>query len=162
VAWPFTAEQYKEVRPSQNGRYISISASKSDGGDLDGGYGAVIKAKVAPATGAPDWKANGTVSVDIDNVDYTITVKVLYIDPSTGLGTWQVFDTVTGNTYSEAPSVFKGYALITPVEYRKYHSWTLPSSGNYPAKVRVDFSISASGSTIPALTSGKVEVEGGC
>jgi hypothetical protein len=51
VAWPFTAEQYKTVDFSRNGQYISISASKSDGGDLDGGYGAVIKAKVAPATG---------------------------------------------------------------------------------------------------------------
>jgi len=51
VAWPFIAEQYQEVRPAQNGQYISISASKSGGGELDGGYGAVIEAKVAPATG---------------------------------------------------------------------------------------------------------------
>ncbi len=51
VAWPFTAEQYQPVRPFQNGQYISINASKSDGGELDGGYGAVIKAEVAPATG---------------------------------------------------------------------------------------------------------------
>jgi hypothetical protein len=51
VAWPFTAEQYQTVWPYQNDKYISISASKSDGGDLDGGYGAVIKAEVAPATG---------------------------------------------------------------------------------------------------------------
>jgi hypothetical protein len=45
------AEQYWPVSPSQNGRYISINASKSDGGELDGGYGAVIEAEVAPATG---------------------------------------------------------------------------------------------------------------
>jgi len=51
VAWPFIAEQYNEVWPSQNGWYISISASKSDGGELDGGYGAVIEAEVASATG---------------------------------------------------------------------------------------------------------------
>jgi len=51
VAWPFTAEQYRPVDFSQNGRYISINASKSDGGDFDGGYGAVIEAEVAPATG---------------------------------------------------------------------------------------------------------------
>ncbi|NAZ24758.1 MAG: hypothetical protein GU357_03220 [Thermofilum sp.] len=51
VAWPFMAEQYWPVSPSQNGRYISINASKSDGGELDGGYGAVIEAEVAPATG---------------------------------------------------------------------------------------------------------------
>jgi hypothetical protein len=51
VAWPFIAEQYKDVRSSDNGRYIPINASKSDGGELDGGYGAVIEAKVAPATG---------------------------------------------------------------------------------------------------------------
>jgi hypothetical protein len=51
VAWPFTAEQYQEVKFKDNGWYYSISASKSDGGDLDGGYGAVIKAEVAPATG---------------------------------------------------------------------------------------------------------------
>jgi hypothetical protein len=46
VAWPFTAEKYQAVDFSRNGDYISISASKSDGG-----YGAVIKAEVAPATG---------------------------------------------------------------------------------------------------------------
>jgi hypothetical protein len=51
VAWPFTAEKYQAVDFSRNGDYISISASKSDGGELDGGYGAVIKAEVAPATG---------------------------------------------------------------------------------------------------------------
>jgi len=51
VAWPFTAEQYRDVSYKDNGRYISINASKSDGGELDGGYGAVIKAMVAPATG---------------------------------------------------------------------------------------------------------------
>jgi hypothetical protein len=51
VAWPFTAEQYRPVEFSRNGQYISINASKSDGGELDGGYGAVIEAEVAPATG---------------------------------------------------------------------------------------------------------------
>ncbi|MEM0039390.1 MAG: hypothetical protein QXU36_03590 [Thermofilum sp.] len=162
VAWPFTAEQYQPVYSSQNGWYFSISASKSDGGELDGGYGAVIEAKVAPATGAPAWKANGSVSVYIDNVDYTITVKVLYINPSTGLGAWRVLDTVTGSTYSEAPSNFQVYVPTKDVEYRKYYSWTLPSSGDYPAKVRVEFSISASGSANPALTSGYATVGGGC
>jgi hypothetical protein len=51
VAWPFTAEQYRDVSYKENGQYLSINASKSDGGELDGGYGAVIEAKVAPATG---------------------------------------------------------------------------------------------------------------
>jgi len=32
VAWPFTAEQYKEVRPADNDRPISLSASNSGGG----------------------------------------------------------------------------------------------------------------------------------
>ena len=83
VAWPAEAIDYKNVYPSNNGLPVPLSKSGSGGVDLDGGYGAVIKVKVAPATGAPDWKANGTVSVFIDNVDYTITVSVLYINPST-------------------------------------------------------------------------------
>jgi hypothetical protein len=145
VAWPVEAIDYQTVSPSENNNPIPLSKSGSGGVDLDGGYGAVIKAMVAPATGAPDWQAKGTVSVDIDNVDYTITVKVFYIDLSTGLGYWQVLDTVTGSTYSQAFSVFNKYAAISDIEYRKYHSWTLPSSGAYPAKVRVEFSISASG-----------------
>ena len=51
VAWPFIAEKYQDVSYKDNGNYFSISASKSGGGELDGGYGAVIEAKVAPVTG---------------------------------------------------------------------------------------------------------------
>ena len=161
VAWPFTAEQYKTVDFSRNGDYISISASKSDGGDLDGGYGATIKAEVAPAVGAPSWKGNGSVNVEIESVNYTITVKVLYINPSTGLGSWSVLDTFSGNTYQQAIARFTGYSATKPVEYFKYYSWTLPSSGNYPAKVHIDFSLSASSSANPALTNGSARVAGG-
>ena len=32
VAWPFTAEKYKEVRPADNDGPISLSASNSGGG----------------------------------------------------------------------------------------------------------------------------------
>uniref|UniRef100_A0A7C1CD54 Uncharacterized protein n=1 Tax=Thermofilum adornatum TaxID=1365176 RepID=A0A7C1CD54_9CREN len=46
-----TAVQDKTVRPEDNGKYISLSVSKSGGGELDGGYGAVIEAEVAPANG---------------------------------------------------------------------------------------------------------------
>jgi len=161
VAWPFIAEKYQPVYPFQNGDYISINASKSDGGELDGGYGAVIEAEVAPAVGAPYWKASGSVDVDIEGVDYTITVKVLYINPSTGLGSWSVLDTVSGNTYQQAIKRFTSYETTKDVEYRKYYSWTLPSNGDYPAKVRVDFSISASGWAQPALTNGSARVAGG-
>jgi len=48
---PVLVYDRQDVDPSRNGYYVSLSASKSDGGDLDGGYGAVIEAKVAPATG---------------------------------------------------------------------------------------------------------------
>jgi hypothetical protein len=51
VTWPFIAEKYQTVYRRDNGYYVPLNASKSDGGDLDGGYGAVIEAKVAPATG---------------------------------------------------------------------------------------------------------------
>jgi hypothetical protein len=40
----------KTVDPSQNDQGVSLSKS-GGGGELDGGYGAVIKAVVAPATG---------------------------------------------------------------------------------------------------------------
>jgi len=94
-------------------------------------------------------------------VDYTITVKVLYINPSTGLGSWSVLDTVSGNTYQQAIKRFISYETTGDVEYRKYYSWTLPSNGDYPAKVRVEFSISASGWVRPALQSGSATAGGG-
>ena len=80
---PVLVYDEKTVYPADNDRYISLSKSGGGAVELDGGYGAVIKAVVAPVTGAPDWNAKGSVSVFIDNVDYTITVKVLYINPST-------------------------------------------------------------------------------
>ncbi|MCC6059872.1 MAG: hypothetical protein LM563_06475 [Thermofilum sp.] len=161
VAWPFIAEQYQTVDPSRNGDYISISASRSDGGELDGGYGAVIEAKVAPAVGAPYWSATGSVDVEIESVKYTITVKVFYINPSTGLGRWETLATLSDSTYQPVPYKIEGYLDTRDVELRKYHSWTLPSSGDYPAKVRVEFSLSASGYVKPALTSGSAQAGGG-
>lgn len=41
----------KTVDYKQNGKSVPLSASNSSGGDLDGGYGAVIEAEVASATG---------------------------------------------------------------------------------------------------------------
>jgi hypothetical protein len=80
---PVLVYDEKTVDPSQNDQGVSLRKSGDGAGELDGGYGAVIKAVVAPVTGAPDWNAKGIVTVFIDNVDYTITVKVLYINPST-------------------------------------------------------------------------------
>jgi hypothetical protein len=51
VAWPAEAIDYQYVDSSKNGLPVPLSKSGSGGVDLDGGYGAVIEAKVAPATG---------------------------------------------------------------------------------------------------------------
>ncbi|AGT35031.1 MAG: hypothetical protein QXU36_04825 [Thermofilum sp.] len=51
VAWPAEAIDYENVYPSYNTLPVPLSKSGSGGVDLDGGYGAVIEAKVAPATG---------------------------------------------------------------------------------------------------------------
>jgi len=51
VAWPAEAIDYQYVGSPDNGKYFSLSKSGSGGVDLDGGYGAVIEAEVAPATG---------------------------------------------------------------------------------------------------------------
>jgi hypothetical protein len=152
----------ESVYPSQNGRYVSLSASGGGGGELEGGYGAVIEAEVAPLVGAPYWGASGgSVTVWVDDVSYTVTVKVFFISPSTGLGEWRDFASAAGSTYTQAQWVFTGYAPIRPVEYWKVHEWTLPSSGDYPARVRVDFTMSAEGWAEPNLKDGAATVAGG-
>ncbi len=141
--FPVHVYDEKTVNPWQNDRYVSLSASGGGGGELEGGYGAVIKAEVAPVVGATYWSASGSVTVHVDDVSYTVAVKVLFINPSTGLGEWRYLASAAGTTYTRDYWVFKGYSEIRPVEYFKRHEWTLPSSGDYPARVRVDFSISA-------------------
>jgi len=152
----------KTVEPKDNDRYVSLSASGGGGGELEGGYGAVIKAEVAPVVGAPYWDASGgSVTVWVEDVSYTVTVKVFFISPSTGLGEWRDFASAAGTTYTQFQWVFTGYAPIRPVEYWKEHEWTLPSSGDYPARVRVDFSMSAKGWAKPNLKDGAATVAGG-
>ena len=152
----------KTVEPKDNDRYVSLSASGGGGGELEGGYGAVIKAEVAPVVGAPYWDASGgSVTVWVRDVSYTVTVKVFFISPSTGLGEWRDFASAAGSTYTQFQWVFTGYAPIRPVEYWKVHEWTLPSSGDYPARVRVDFSMSAKGWAKPNLKDGAATVAGG-
>ena len=142
--FPVQVYDAKTVYPWQNDQHVSLSASGGGGGELEGGYGAVIKAEVAPLVGAPMWGASsGSVTVWVEDVSYTVTVKVFYINPSTGLGEWRDFASAAGTTYTQAQWVFTGYAPIRPVEYWKVHEWTLPTSGDYPARVRVDFSMSA-------------------
>ena len=97
----------------------------------------------------------------MESVKYTITVKVFYINPSTGLGRWETLATLSGSTHQLAPYRIEGYLDTRDVELRKYHSWTLPSSGDYPARVRVEFSLSASGYVKPALTNGSAQAGGG-
>jgi hypothetical protein len=52
VAWPAEAIAYQYVGSSDNGNPVPLSKSGGGGVDLDGGYGAVIEAEVASATGA--------------------------------------------------------------------------------------------------------------
>jgi hypothetical protein len=86
---------------------------------------------------------------------------VFFINPSTGLGEWRYLASAAGTTYTWAPYVFTGYVPIRLVEYWKEHEWTLPSSGDYPARVRVDFSMSAKGWALPNLANGGAMVAGG-
>jgi hypothetical protein len=50
AGFPVQVCDAKTVYPSQNDLDVPLSAS-GGGGELDGGYGAVIEAVVAPATG---------------------------------------------------------------------------------------------------------------
>ena len=125
--------------------------SKSGGGseDLDGGYGAVIEAYVAPAAGVSSYVVtdHSEASAYVDTVDYSVTVKVFFINPSTGLGSWSDWQSASGSTYMEDTARFNLHQGSGSIPWRTYpyskaHSWTLPSSGDYPAKVRVTFSFS--------------------
>jgi hypothetical protein len=161
LAFPFSAEQYRTVDPSLNGRSLSINGSKSGSGDFDGGYGAVIKAEIDPAIGAPNWQGTGAVTVDIDDVSCSIKVKVLYISLSTGLAYWQDLADDSGSTYQKDPARITGYTPTRTVDYSKSFSWPLPSSGDYPYKVRVEFNLSFKGSVVPGLQSGSATAGGG-
>jgi hypothetical protein len=128
-----------------------VTFSKSGGGseDLDGGYGAVIYAYVAPAAGVSSYAvtAGSTADAYVDTVDYSVTVSVFFINPSTGLGSWSSWQSASGSTYMDRPVKFNlhqgsGSIRWRDYEYSRAYSWTLPSSGDYPAKVRVSFSFS--------------------
>jgi hypothetical protein len=86
TGFPVLVYQERSVDTSWNDRYVSLSVSGGGGGELEGGYGAVIKAVVASLVGAPRWEASGSVTVFVEDVSYTVTVRVFFINPSTGLG----------------------------------------------------------------------------
>ncbi len=131
-----------------NGRTVTFSTSGGGSVDLDGGYGAEIYAYVAPAAGVSSYTvtAGSTASAYVDTVDYSVAVKVFFIDPSTGLGSWSDWQSASGSTYMEDSARFSlsgsGSIPWRTYPYSRTHSWTLPSSGDYPAKVRVTFSFS--------------------
>jgi hypothetical protein len=131
-----------------NGETVSFSKSGGGSVELDGGYGAVVEAYVAPAAGVSSYAvaAGSWAYAYVDAVDYSVAVSVFFIDPSTGLGSWSSWQSASGSTYMEDTATFaltgSGSIPWRTYEYSKTHSWTLPSSGDYPAKVRVTFSFS--------------------
>jgi len=138
----------KTLRTNDNGQTVTFSTSGGGSVDLDGGYGAEIEAYVAPAAGVSSYSvtAGSWAYAYVDAVDYSVAVSVFFINPSTGLGYWSSWQSASGSTYMEDTARFSltggGSIPWRTYPYSRAHSWTLPGSGDYPAKVRVTFSFS--------------------
>jgi len=140
--------EQKRLKTDDNGDTKTFSTSGGGSVDLDGGYGAEIYAYVAPAAGVSSYAvtAGSWAYAYVDTVSYSVAVSVFFINPGSGLGYWSSWRSASGSTYMEDTARFtltgSGSIPWRAYEYSRTHSWTLPSSGSYPAKVRVTFSFS--------------------
>ena len=68
----------RTLRTSDNGQTKTFSTSGGGSVDLDGGYGAVVEAYVAPAVGVSDYAvtAGSWAYAYVDRVDYSVAVSV--------------------------------------------------------------------------------------
>ena len=125
----------------------TFSASRSGYIELDGGWGASVKYRVAPAAGAPVWKAGSKArgQVNVTSATFSLVVKVFYVSLSSGLGSWRTVEQRSGSTYTVEPVIFGGEAWTGPYPLYAEYGFSLPSSGDYPMKVRLEYSVSASG-----------------
>jgi hypothetical protein len=143
----------------------TFSASRSGSIELDGGWGASVKYRVAPAAGAPVWRTQGTArgQVYVASVTFSLVVKVFYVSLSSGLGYWTTVSQDSGSTYMDEPVTFNGQAMTRPYPLYASYSLSLPSSGDYPMKVRLEYSVSASGTmtTWGFQSNDYIELEGG-
>jgi hypothetical protein len=143
----------------------TFSVSRGGSIELDGGWGASVKYRVAPAAGAPVWSAGSSArgQVDVSSATFSLVVKVFYVSLSSGLGYWTTVSQDSGSTYTAEPVTFNTQAWTGPYPYYAEYSLSLPSSGDYPMKVRLEFSVSASGTmkTWGFKDGDYVELEGG-
>jgi len=143
----------------------TFSASRSGSIELGGGWGASVKYRVAPAAGAPVWRTQGTArgQVYVTSATFSLVVKVFYVSLSSGLGSWKTAEQRSGSTYMDEPVTFNGQAWTGPYPLYAEYGFSLPSSGDYPMKVRLEYSVSASGTmkTWGFKDGDYIELEGG-
>ncbi|MCC6051348.1 MAG: hypothetical protein LM580_11615, partial [Thermofilum sp.] len=86
----------------------TFSASRSGYIELDGGWGASVEYWVAPAAGAPVWRAGGSArgQVYVASATFSLVVKVFYVSLSSGLGSWTTVSQDSGSTYMDEPVTF--------------------------------------------------------
>jgi hypothetical protein len=125
----------------------TFSVSRGGSIELGGGWGASVEYWVAPAAGAPVWWAGSTArgQVDVSSATFSLEVKVFYVSLSSGLGSWRTAERRSGSTYMAEPAIFSGQVYIGPYPYYAEYGFSLPSSGDYPMRVRLEFNVSASG-----------------
>ncbi|MCC6051403.1 MAG: hypothetical protein LM580_11890 [Thermofilum sp.] len=154
--------QRKQINRDWEGTF---SASRSGSIELDGGWGASVKYRVAPAAGAPVWMAGGSArgQVNVSSATFSLVVKVFYVSLSSGLGSWTTVSQGSGSTYTVEPVTFNGQAWTGPYPLYAEYGFSLPSSGDYPMKVRLEYSVSASGTmkTWGFKRGDYIELEGG-
>ena len=109
------------------------------------GYGGRVVLAAGPAAGCSgiySGQLSPLGTVDVRSASWDVKVKVLFIDTSTGLGTWKTVKTWKGSSSTSSPVVFKAVKEVALYDFRTA-SYTAPSSGDYPAKVKVEYSLSA-------------------
>jgi len=99
--------QRKQINRDWEGTF---SASRSGYIELGGGWGASVEYGVAPAAGAPVWRAGPSArgQVNVSSATFSLVVKVFYVSLSSGLGSWTTVEQRSGSTYMDEPVTFNG------------------------------------------------------